>query len=88
MAFKSFKQSSTRLCDALATMTKTLCTHYVDPAIIEPLVASRLISLNKGVGEVRPIVVGEVIRRISGKCVMNVAKKDVVATSGSLHFMR
>ena len=39
-------------------------------------------------GEVRPIVVGKVIRRISGKCVMNIAKKDVVATSGSLHFMR
>ena len=51
---------------------------------IEPQVASRLIPLDKGEGAVRPIGVGEVVRRICGKCVMNVAKKDVVAASGSL----
>ena len=32
----------------------------------------------------RPIGVGEVIRRICGKCVMNIAKRDVVEASGSL----
>ena len=32
----------------------------------------------------RPIGVGEVIRRIIGKCVMHVAKGDVVEASGSL----
>ena len=52
---------------------------------LEPLVASRLIPLDKGEGAVRPIGVGEVVRKICGKCVMNVAKKDVVAASGSLH---
>lgn len=65
-------------------MTRTLCTQYVDPATIEPLVASRLIPLDKGEGAVRPIGVGEVIRRICGKCVMNIAKRDVVEASGSL----
>ena len=84
LACKSFKQSSTKLCEAIATMTKTLCTTYIDPATIEPLVASRLIPLDKGEGAVRPIGVGEVIRRIIGKCVMNVAKGDVVEASGSL----
>ena len=49
-----------------------VCTTYIDPATIEPLVASRLIPLDKGEGVVRPIGVGEVIRRIIGKCVMNV----------------
>ena len=33
---------------------------------------------------VRPIGVGEVIRHIIGKCVMNIAKKDVVEARGSL----
>ena len=64
--------------------TRTLCTTYIDPATIEPLVASRLIPLDKGEGAVRPIGVGEVIRRIIGKCVMNVFKGDVVEASGSL----
>ena len=32
----------------------------------------------------RPIAVGEVIRRICGKCVMNIAKRDVVEATGSL----
>ena len=71
-------------CDAIATMTKSLCTKYVDPESIEPLVASRLIPLEKGEGVVRPIGVGEVMRRIIGKCVMNVAKGDVVEASASL----
>ena len=30
MASKSFKQSSTKLCEAIATMTRTLCTTYID----------------------------------------------------------
>ena len=81
---KSFKQSSSRPCEAIATMTKILCTQYIDPSTIEPLKASRLIPLDKGEGAVRPIGVSEVIRRIIGKCVMNIAKKDVVEPSGSL----
>lgn len=84
LASQSYKQSATKLCDAIATMTKSLCTKYVDPELIEPLVASRLIPLDKGEGAVRPIGVGEVMRRIIGKCVMNVAKGDMVEASGSL----
>ena len=75
IASKSFKQSSSRLCEAIATMTKILCTQYIDPRTLEPLIAIRLIPLDKGEGAVRPIGVGEVIRCIIGKCVMNIAKK-------------
>ena len=46
--------------------------------------ASRLIPLDKGEGAVGPIGGGEVIGRVCGKCVMMVAKKDVVEVSGSL----
>ena len=51
---------------------------------IEAILANRLIPLDKGEGVVRPIGVGEVIRRINGKCVMRVTKPDVVDASGSL----
>ena len=76
---KSFKSSSTSLCDALATMTRKLCTEY-----IEPLVACRLIPLDEGEGAVRPIGVGEVLRRIMAKCEMKILRHDVIDASGSL----
>ena len=65
-------------------MTRTVCTEYVDPSSLEALVASRLIPLDKGEGSVRPIGVGEVVRRIISKCVMSVVKPDVIDASGSL----
>ena len=74
LACKSFKISSINLCESVATLTRRMCTEFVDPLTIEPIVASRLIPLEKGNGEVRPIGVGEVIRRIIGKCVTRVAK--------------
>ena len=64
LACKSFKQSSTRLCDAIATMIRTLCTH-IDPSTINALIASRLIPLDQGEGAVRPIRVGEVIHAMN-----------------------
>jgi len=56
----------------------------MDPATIEPTLESRLIALDKGNGEVRPIAAGEVIRRIIGKCVTKVLKQDILDSSGSL----
>ena len=59
LASKSFKKSSTSLCDAIAML--------VDPATMEPILANRFFPLDKGNGEVRPIGVGDVIRRIIAK---------------------
>ena len=84
MACKSFKKSGTNLCSAIATMTRRLCTEYVDPHSIEAILANRLIPLDKGEGKVRPIGVGEVIHQIMGKCVKSVTKQDVINTCGSL----
>ena len=85
---KSFKKSSANLCHALATMTRKLCREHIDPRTIEPILANRLIPLDKGEGAVRPIGVGEVIRRVIGKCVMKVTKEDVLDASGSLQGVR
>ena len=51
---------------------------------IAPLVANRVIPLDKCKGAARPIGVGKVLRRICGKYEMSVAKKDVVEGNGSL----
>ncbi|XP_032218340.2 uncharacterized protein LOC116601539 [Nematostella vectensis] len=84
LASKSFKKSSSDLCDALTLLTRHLSTEYTDPMTIEPILASRLIPLDKGKSEVRPIGVGEVLRRIIGKCVRKVLKQDIVEPSGLL----
>ena len=84
LACKSFKKSSTNLCDSLATLARRLSTEFVDPLTVEPILASRLIPLDKGNGDVRPIGVGEVIRRIIEKCVTKVTKQDIIEASGSL----
>ena len=79
LASKSFKKSGSNLCDALATLTLRLCTEYIDPTTIEPI-----LSRVTGNGEVRPIGVGEVIRRIIGKCVTKVTKQNILESSGLL----
>ena len=69
-------------------MTKKLCIESLsqnagDKSPIEAFVACRLIPLNKNPG-LRPIGVGEVLRRIVGKIVMNISKNDVIKSVGSL----
>ena len=59
----SFKYASNSLCESLALTTRRLCTVYVDPSCISPLLASRLIDLDKNPG-VRSIGIGETSRRI------------------------
>ena len=50
---------------------------------LKSLVACKLISLNKNSG-LRPIGVGEALRRISGKFVMMISKQDVMKAASSL----
>ena len=52
-------------------MARRLCTDYVDPELIQPLIACRLIPLSKNPG-VRPIGVCETLRRILGKAILRV----------------
>ena len=62
LACKSFKKSSMNLCDSLATLGRRLCTEFVDPLTIELILASRLIPLDKGNGDVTPICVSSMRR--------------------------
>ena len=57
----SFKSASDELYCSLAILARRLCTSFVNPEVILPLVSCRLIALDKNPG-VRPIGVGEVVR--------------------------
>jgi len=78
---KSFGDSSSNLCQAIANVTKKLCTR--ECRNIDALLASRLIPLNKNPG-LRPIGVGEILRRIIGKAVVAVTRDHIAKSVTSL----
>jgi len=65
----AFKSASRELCHALAAVAKRLCTTIVAPEALSPLLACRLIALDKCPG-VRPIGICETPRRIITKAVL------------------
>ena len=79
----SYGKSSSDLCKVISDLIKRLCTHQVNSESIEALLASRLIPLDKNPG-LRPIGVGEILRRIAGKVVVNALKEEIVSSVGSL----
>ena len=77
----AFGNSSNDLCQALANVAKRLCTSYINPKFIHAYTACRLIPLDKKPG-VRPIGIGEVVRRIIGKTIMMIVKNDLQEAMG------
>ena len=77
----SFKSASRDLCDAVAEVARHLASQHVDPAGLMPLLNSRLIPLDKNPG-IRPVEIGEVLRRIIGKSLMTVLKSDITRAAG------
>ncbi|XP_066911371.1 uncharacterized protein [Clytia hemisphaerica] len=80
---KSFGKSSDDLCTALADMCKKLCITDHDPNSLEAFLACRLIPLDKNPG-LRPIGIGEVLRRIIGKTITATTKDEIMSSVGSL----
>ena len=88
---RNFGTCSAELRTELATLIRQLCTEKVEinfvggnsTSSLEALLACRLLPLDKCPG-LRPIGVGEVLRRIAGKVVMSVVKSDVQHATGSL----
>ena len=73
------------LCTSLATMLLKIMSRQNidrDTRNIEAFLLCRLIPLDKNPG-VRPIGVGEVLRRSFGKALMHVIKGDITKSAGS-----
>ena len=69
-------------------MTKVMCASEVSKkGSLEAFLACQLIPLYKSPG-IRPTGIGEVLRRIMGKTVMMVLKKDVIHSAGALQCVR
>ena len=85
LASKNYGKYSSDLREAMACMLKTICRQEVDVErrSIEAVLACRLIPLDKNPG-VRPIGIGEVMRRIFGKVLINTIKPDILKATGSV----
>ena len=62
---------------------KRICTNLIDPTCIAPLLACRLIALDKNPG-VRPIGIGEIPRRVIAKAILYIVRQDIQEAAGSL----
>lgn len=77
-----YGNSSVQLCDSVAAICRRLCNSLTPWDNIRALVASRLIALDKCPG-VRPIGIGETLRRIIGKTICQVTRLDAALVCGS-----
>ena len=86
---KAYGRLPFQLCGAIAELAKRLCIDDVSPDCLDEFVACRLVPLNKGDDKrgnpgVRPVGVGEVLRRIVGKVVIRVIRDDIQEAAGPL----
>ena len=80
---KSLGNASKDLCDSLALFTHRLCTEFVDPSSTQSLLNCCLVPLDKNPG-MRPIGIGDGLRRIVGKVVTTLLKPEIVTAVGPL----
>ncbi len=71
----SFQSSSDTLCEALASSAKRLCSVHINHQLVSPLLACRLIALDKCPG-VRPIGIGDT-------SILKVVKGEIQEATGS-----
>ncbi len=81
---KVFGNEGIDLCKALAKATRLLASTRVDSESISALMSCSLIPLDKDPG-LRPIGIGEVLRRILAKAVTTVLKPDLKNAAGGVH---
>ena len=81
---KKYGQLSEDLANSIARMARILATETVtDRKGLSPYLACRLIPLDKNPG-LRPIGIGETLRRITGKAVISVLRNDIQQCAGGI----
>ena len=84
---KIFTTECKNLREQNALLSQNLVSKFVDPFSIEALTTCRLILLNKNPG-VRPIGIGEVLRRVMGKAISWILREDIKEAAGSLELLQ
>ena len=81
-------KESEKLAQTVADFVKILCTEQLPSEYLTEFLAGRLIPLDKDPGsespEIRPIGIGEVLRRIAAKAVTRFLKNEIQMAAGTL----
>ena len=80
---KNFSAVGKGLREEIATLTRNLLTKNYHPLFLETYIVSRLLPIDKNPG-VRPIGVGETLRRIIGKTITKVLDQEIKDSAGPL----
>ena len=78
------RHPGSRLAETIALLIKRIAEEELPPGCLGPLTQSRLVALGKKDGGVRPVGVGEALRRLVGKAIAKVCKNDLIATCGAI----
>ena len=79
----AFEQTSTNLCKLVAKFAKRLTTSIIPPHDLITYNGCRLVALDKCPG-VRPIGIGEVMRRITGRIIVDCIRQDLTSLGGNM----
>ena len=72
------------LCEDIAKLARRIATSAVLEGHLGPMNRSRMAALDKGNGEVRPIGVGEALRRLVCKAIVYAVREDLQAACGAM----
>ena len=79
----NFKDTSSELCSALAIAAERIATEFIHPDELSVFLANRGLPFDKCPG-LRPIGIGEVLRRIIGKTILKVCRSEITRAAGSI----
>ena len=80
---KNFSAAGKSSREEIAILTRNLLTKSYEPSLLEPYITSRLIPLHKNPG-IRPIGIGESLRRLIGKTITKHFNSDIKEAAGPL----
>ena len=81
---KAFGRLSDELAHEVALLARRICVKHIEHNKINFLLDCRLVALMKEDNGIRPVGIGETIRRIIGKSIAKIARKDIQSSGGAL----
>ena len=81
---KGYGKYSESLAEEIAVFARRLCVEDIPHGILDMFWGCRLVPLMKEDDGVRPVGIGETLRRIIGKCVIKAVGNDVQMAAGAL----
>ena len=73
-----------QLAEEIASLSRRLCSEMIPYEYISTLMSCRLVPLKKQDDSVRPVGIGETLRRIISKAVVTLLKPDILEATGCL----